>query len=157
MNRLRPVLLAALFVVAYPAVASAATVTETGSTITYIADAQEINDVTVSLAGDVYTINEQGNSPGKGGITVKNGGGCSVSTGGPGGQTTTATCPAAGITLLDVEVGDQGDTVHILAPTAARILGGDGIDNLTGGDGPDQIMGDAGTDTIAGGAGNDTL
>src|SRR5207248_2399879 len=59
--------------------AQAATVTETGSTITYIADAQEINDVTVSLAGDVYTINEQGNAPGKGGITVKNGGGCQVS------------------------------------------------------------------------------
>jgi Ca2+-binding RTX toxin-like protein len=147
----------AAVVVALPATASAATITETGSTITYIADAQEINNVTVSLAGDVYTINEQGNSPGKGGITVKNGGGCSVSTGGPGGQTTTATCAAAGITLLDVEVGDQGDTVKILAPTPSRILGGDGIDNLTGGDGNDQISGDAGTDTLAGGAGDDTV
>ncbi|MFL5895764.1 MAG: hypothetical protein ACJ76Z_11725, partial [Thermoleophilaceae bacterium] len=96
MNRTRLPLIVAAALFAYPAAASAATVTETGSTIAYIADAQEINDVSISLAGDVYTINEQGNAPGKGGITVKNGGGCQVSSGGgPGGQTTTATCPAA--------------------------------------------------------------
>lgn len=154
MLRSRLVLLISAALLALPAAASAATITETGSTITYIADAQEINDVSISLAGDVYTINEQGNAPGKGGITVKNGGGCSVSTQG---NTTTATCPAAGVTLVDVETGDQGDTVRILAPTAARILGGDGIDNLNGGDGNDSILGEAGTDTLNGGGGNDSL
>src|SRR3954465_291107 len=99
---------------ALPSPAPAATVTKAGSTITYIADAQEINDVTISLAGDVYTINEQGNAPGKGGITVRSGGGCSVAAQG---NATTATCPAAGVTLLDVETGDQGDTARVLAPT----------------------------------------
>jgi Ca2+-binding RTX toxin-like protein len=154
MKATRLLVVAVVVTLALPAAASAATVTKTGSTITYIADAQEINDVTVSLAGDVYTLNEQGNAPGKGGITVKNGGGCQVATQG---TTTTATCPAAGTTLLDIETGDQGDTVKVLAPTAARILGGDGIDNLTGGDGADQILGEVGTDTLNGGGGDDTL
>jgi Ca2+-binding RTX toxin-like protein len=158
MTKTRLLACAAGILVLAPASASAATITATGATITYLADAQEINNVTISLAGDVYTVNEQGNSPGKGGITLKNGGGCQVSPGGgAGGQTTTATCAAAGITLLDVETGDQGDTVQILAPTASRLLGGDGIDSLTGGGGNDQISGDAGTDTLAGGAGDDAL
>ena len=154
MNRFRAVLTAAIVFLVLPAGASAATITETGATITYIADAQEINNVTISLAGDVYTVNEQGNAPGKGGIDVKNGGGCQVAVQG---GTTTATCPAAGITLLDVETGDQGDTVQILAPTPSRLLGGEGIDNLTGGDGNDQIFGNEGTDKIAGGGGDDLL
>jgi Ca2+-binding RTX toxin-like protein len=154
MKRTAAIVLMLLGLLAVPGAASAATITETGSTITYIADAQEINDISISLAGDVYTVNEQGNAPGPGGIDVKNGGGCAVATQG---GTTTATCPAAGVTLVDVEAGDQGDTVRILAPTRARILGGDGIDNLTGGDGDDQISGEVGTDTLNGGAGNDTL
>lgn len=154
MKTLRLLCFALLALALLPAAASAATITKTDATITYIADAQEINDVSISLAGDVYTVNEQGNAPGKGGITVKDGGGCQVATQG---NTTTATCPAAGVTLLDVETGDQGDTVRILAPTASRILGGDGIDSLTGGDGPDQIFGEVGTDTLNGGGGDDQL
>jgi Ca2+-binding RTX toxin-like protein len=129
------VLVLALFAAAVlPASASAATVSKTGSTVSYIADPGEANDVTISLGGGNYTIAEQGS-----GVTVTNGGGCTVS-----GQT--ATCPSSGTELLDVQAGDRSDTVTIQAPTPSHISGGDGFDTLRGGSGADVISGGAGTD-----------
>jgi Ca2+-binding RTX toxin-like protein len=143
MRRITLLGVAVIVLLAFPAAASAATVTKTASTISYIADDQERNDVTISLAGDVYTLTEEGNAPGPGGIAVKNGGGCQLATQG---TTTTATCPAGGTTLLDVDAGDQNDTVRVVAPTPARILGGDGSDVLRGGSGADTLAGGPGID-----------
>lgn len=151
MNRICPALAVLVALTAMPGAASAATLTKTGTTIAYSADAQEANNVTISLAGDVYTVTEQGNSPGRDGIAVNTGGGCQVTSQG---ATTTATCPAANTKLLDVETGDQNDTVKVLAPTAARILGGEGADNIAGGDGSDYLDGGPGADTMTGGGSN---
>jgi Ca2+-binding RTX toxin-like protein len=144
MNRTRALVIALVAVAALPASASASTVTKAGSTLRYVADGQELNDVTIALSGDAYTVTEQGSSPGPGGIAVKDGGGCSLTTQG---NTTTATCPAAGTTQLNVDTGDRNDSVKIQAPTPAQILGGDGDDFLRGGSVGDSLSGGNGTDT----------
>lgn len=152
MNRARLCTLGLVALLGLPASAQAATVTKSGSTLTYAADPGESNDVTISLAGDSYRVDEQGVSPGKGGITIANGGGCQVAA-----QATSATCPAAGVTLLDVEAGDELDTVRIQARTSSRLVGGDGSDTLIGGDAGDTLIGGPGADTMSGGGGIDVL
>jgi Ca2+-binding RTX toxin-like protein len=131
-----------LAVLALPLSASASTVTASGSVLSYVADPGEPNSVTVSLAGDTYTVSDQT------GVTIKNGGGCQVSG-------SSATCPGAGVALIDVQAGDQNDSVKILAPTSSRLQGGDGNDVLTGGEGGDTLLGGPGADTMTGGAGID--
>lgn len=134
-----------LAVLALPLSASAATVTKSGSTLSYVAGPGESNDVTVSLAGDTYTVSEQGS-----GVTVTSGGGCQV-TG------SSATCPAGGVGLLDIQLGDQSDSVKILARMSSRLAGGDGNDTLTGGEATDTLIGGPGADALTGGAGLDIL
>jgi Ca2+-binding RTX toxin-like protein len=139
------VLVVALAAIALPGSASASTITKSGSTISYVADPQEANNVTASLTGGTYTFTEQ-----DAGITIKNGGGCSVAG-------TTATCPAAGTSLLDIDTGDLNDSVTVTAPTSAHLFGGAGDDSLTGGGGDDVLRGGLGADVIIGGAGTDAV
>ena len=138
-----------------PASALGATASTTGSTLNYLADAGERNEVTITLVGDTITVSEAGKNPGAGGgsdITVSGGGSCSASPGG-----STATCPAAGITLVNVQLSDANDVALLNLPIASILRGGDGNDTLTGGAGNDQLFGEAGPDTLNGGGGVDTV
>ena len=74
----------------------------------------------------------------------------------------TVTCPAAGITSLDVSTIDLNDRVVLNGDTSATIKGGSGADDLTGGGGNDTVIGDGilgetGSDRVAGGGGDDEL
>jgi len=60
------------------------------------------------------------------------------------------------VTLIDVETGDQDDTVSQTAATPSRLVGGNGSDKLTGGAADDVLRGEAGADTLTGGGGRDT-
>jgi Ca2+-binding RTX toxin-like protein len=144
MTRTCPVVAVLLAALALPLSASASTVTKSGSTLSYVADPGEPNSVTISLAGDSYTISDQT------GVTIKDGGGCQVAG-------STAGCPAGGVTLLDVQLGDQNDSVKILASTSSKLQGGEGDDALTGGPGGDTLLGGPGADAMTGGAGIDVL
>jgi hypothetical protein len=122
-------------------------VSVTGSTLAYQAAPGQANTVSVVLNADAYTVTD---APG---ISIPDGdgdGGCSVSG-------NSATCPAAGITLIRVNVGDLDDTVTIDAPTPSEIFGQTGNDILTGGAGNDTIDGKEGDDTLTGGDGTDSL
>jgi Ca2+-binding RTX toxin-like protein len=122
------------------------------SMVEYSAGTGESNDLTISLASNTYTITDRGVS--------------SLDTTTPCQQDSTdpqvVTCPADGINLLRLEMGDMDDSAVIDADTPTELGGGDGDDDLTGGGGNDQIRGDdiagpGGIDTISGGDGNDQL
>jgi Ca2+-binding RTX toxin-like protein len=142
MTRTCPAVAVLLVALALPLSASAATVQKSGVAISYVAGAGETNSVTISLAGDRYTITDQT------GVTIVDGGGCQA-----GGSS--ASCPAAGVTRLDVQLGDQNDSAKILAATSSSLEGGDGNDTLSGGDGGARLVGGPGADTLTGGAGLD--
>ena len=136
-----------------PASALGSTASTTGSTLNYLATAGEKNDVTISHAGDTITITESGNAPGGGGkINVTAAGTCTATGGG-----SSATCPAAGITLVNVELSDQNDQAVLNLAIPSVIRAGDGTDVITGGGGGDQLFGDEGNDTVNGGGGDDKL
>ena len=70
-----------------------------------------------------------------------------------------ATCPAAGVTRIWINVS-EGDDVVVIDPsiaTAAWLFGREGNDNLSGGGGNDLLEGEAGSDTLNAGAGGDVL
>ena len=67
------------------------------------------------------------------------------------------TCAASGVTSVDVNSGDQDDTVTMAAATPSVINGGTGNDTLTGGSGNDVVNGNDGNDRLIGGPGRDDL
>ena len=105
-----------------------------GSRIAYVAGPGQFNNVTVSRADGNYTITDTGVAAAPDG---DGDGGCVVA-----GQT--ATCPAAGVTQVFIEVLDQADTV----------LGGPGDDTILGGSGGDFLDGRDGDDTLDSGLGD---
>ena len=104
------------------------------------------NNLTVSLAGGVYTLVDMG------GTAVTASGSCTQV------LPATVTCPPGGITLLSLDGRDHDDTITLGAGTAAAtISGGAGDDVLTGGSAIDTLNGGADADRLDGGAGNDIL
>ncbi len=126
------------------AAAAAATVSKSGTTLTYNAANNETNQTIVSLSGANYSFSDSG-------ATVAVGSGCS-STGAH-----TATCAAAGITGITINSGNLNDLAWETAATPATIFGGDGDDTMIGGNGNDVLIGCLGNDTYNGGGGADTM
>jgi hypothetical protein len=124
---------------AAPSFAASAGITAAGTTLSYVAGPGEANNTTVSLSGTDLVITDSGAA----GIT--DAGGCTVSAGPP----PQAMCPAAGVTLIRVDLGDGDDTVAVNAQTPAFVLArGGGTDTVTcagGGTAPadsgDQVTG----------------
>jgi hypothetical protein len=119
-----------------------------GNTLSYTAKPGDENHVLVSLSGGNFVVAdtvpiELAASPG----------GCTLSA-----DTLTATCPAAGVTLIRVNASDGNDSVAIDAPitTNAQLFGREGDDTLSGGSGKDLLNGYTGDDILVGGAGVDT-
>jgi Ca2+-binding RTX toxin-like protein len=69
----------------------------------------------------------------------------------------TATCPADGVTLIDVNVGDEDDEVTLTDTPSTFVRGQAGEDTLRGGPGPDRLIGGEDFDTLFGNDGDDTL
>ena len=109
-----------------------------GATLSYLAAASEVNDVTVDRIGDSYVVNDAGVTS----IADADGvDGCIVS----GNQ---ATCPATTVATIRVNASDGDDRVLINAPTPSLVFGRDGADTLTGGPAADNFDGYLGDDTI---------
>ena len=152
----RRIAVAAALLLAAPASAHAATLTSSGTTLTYTAAAGKTNNVTFTT--------------GVGGVTVARGGtdddpiaptGCTETV--PG---TTYSC--AGVTAVVADGKDGNDALNASGLTDARatltggagndsLAGGAGTDTLNGGDGDDGLAGNAGADSINGGAGLDRV
>lgn len=130
-------LVALALLVAAPATASAATVSTDGTTVTLVAGPGERNLLSVSLVDERIRITDRGPVP----VAEP---GCTVSE-------RTASCAAAAVTNLVLDLGDQGDTVtlgrSITLPTLVR--GGTGNDTMTSGTGADRFEGGSGRDTAS--------
>ncbi|HEY7268077.1 MAG TPA: calcium-binding protein [Solirubrobacterales bacterium] len=151
------------------ATANAATVTEAGGIVYYVAGQGERNDVQVgvdSLLGgtvNVYTFKDADANP----ITI-GGGRCELING-------VAMCRQSGLTSFVIDARDRDDTITVstagngLVPPlrlGAVMIGGRGVDVLMGGlgndilkgnDGRDSLRGREGADSYKGGRGRDTL
>jgi RTX calcium-binding nonapeptide repeat (4 copies) len=69
-----------------------------------------------------------------------------------------ASCPAPGLTGVEVQAGDGDDSVSLANTAATAVLaGGPGDDHLVGGTAADQIDGGEGADLLTGRGGNDRL
>jgi Ca2+-binding RTX toxin-like protein len=136
-----------LVALAVPATAQGATVALTVGTLSYDAGALEGNEVTFAISGPNYLVSDTG-------VTA-------IADGdGPGGCTVTgneATCPAAGVTSVDVTLLDLVDSATVEGATADRLDGGTGSDTLTGGAGADALIGGDGNDVLNGEGDNDFL
>jgi Ca2+-binding RTX toxin-like protein len=133
------VLAAAYIAAIAPAPAPAASVGHVpGSTqLLFLADAGESNRVTVASSPGTLTVTD----PGAG--TMVASGDCAVV--GPG----TTSCPAAGITGLELNGGDGDDEITNATRVNGKLFGEDGNDVLRGGAGADLLDGGPGLDTVA--------
>jgi Ca2+-binding RTX toxin-like protein len=113
---------------AVPAGAGAATVSVTGSTLTYSADGGEENDLSIETAGTVFTVFDNT-------ATVTAGTGCNQR------ASHRVNCPKAGVNLIQVLARDGDDVVLLLTGTVNA--------NLNGGAGGDVLQSDAGNDTLS--------
>ena len=66
-------------------------------------------------------------------------------------------CETNGVSRIDVQVFDAGDSVKAQMAVPLDVAGGSGNDSLTGGFGADAIAGGSGDDSIGGGLGADTV
>jgi Ca2+-binding RTX toxin-like protein len=114
------------------------------TTLRYTDALGETNNLTISQAGDTYTISDTG-------ATISAPAPCA------GSGTATVTCNVAGIALLDVLADDQSDTISITASRNANIMAGTGDDTVTADSGNDTISGSLGNDCIVSGSGDDQL
>lgn len=120
-----------LVLLAPPGPALAADVVVAGGVLSFSNANGELNDVTVSVAGATYTVDDTA-----GGLSA--GGGCSLV------NTNRVTCPAAGVTAASVELGSGSDMIAVTTPVPTTISGKGGADTITTG---------AGTYTIDAGSG----
>jgi Ca2+-binding RTX toxin-like protein len=132
------------------ALASTATIVG-GNTIKVTASENEVNRilVTYSSAADTYTIADSAATITAGGLCV------SI-------DSHSVSCPGAGITMIDVDVGRANDRAELDRNTipvavAGRLNGDSGNDTLIGSNGPDDIEGDSGRDLIDGKNGADDM
>ena len=134
----------AVALVAAPA-AHAATVSVSGTTLTFVAADGEANQLDVSLVAGVYTLTDAG-------APLTAAAGCAQL------APDTATCPVGTITALALEGRDLDDAISMAGvATAATLSGGGGDDVLVGGNGNDTLNAGADADRLDGGPGNDTL
>ena len=126
MRRSVAALLLAGVVLAAPASAGAATVSAPGSTLQISAPAGQVNLVTIARSGTNYLVTDTGTPP----VAI-----LPCAPAGP-----AISCPAAGVTTIDVSSGDLNDSAT-LSPT---VVGG--FKYL-----PLDMSGEAGTDTLNGG------
>jgi Ca2+-binding RTX toxin-like protein len=157
MTRLIAILIA-VFAIA-PAVAHAADVKVAGGVLTYTdTDPNAKNSVTLTVANATsFAITEAGTTSGAR-IPLTSDGSCTINRTTSRSRTSTATCPSAGVTAIELRLGAQDDTGTLSAtvPVAARLFGEAGNDKLTGGNGDDILDGGPGADVLAGGQGRDT-
>ncbi|WP_336215367.1 calcium-binding protein [Nonomuraea sp. LPB2021202275-12-8] len=115
-----------------------------GSTLMYIARANEVNKVTITLGdSNFYTVEDV--------VPLTPGAGCTRI------DPTRVRCTAANINAVDVRVGDRDDYVRASITVRAIVTGGQGDDELRGGSGFDNLYGRAGNDRLYGNTGNDKL
>src|SRR4051812_12224220 len=91
-----------------PALASASSVSKSGSTLTYNAANNETNNLVVSLSGGTYTFDDSG-------ATETAGAGCTLT------NSHRVTCAGAGITALTVNAGNMNDLSWNTTATPATI------------------------------------
>jgi hypothetical protein len=128
------------FLNAAPSFAANAGLADSGATLSYVAASGELNNVTIAISGTDYVITDSGVA------SIADAGGCTVTAPPAPAQ---ATCPAAGVTNIHVDLGDGADTLSINDSTAARVLARDGAqDTITctgtgtvGADAADQVTG----------------
>lgn len=107
---------------AYGPGAGVVTEADQTKTLSYVAGPGEANNVTVGLSGTDYVITDSGVG------SIADAGGCTVITGPP----AQATCPASGVMLIRVDLGDGADTLAINDSTRALVLARDGVqDTIT--------------------------
>jgi hypothetical protein len=84
----------------------------------------------------------------------------------PSGNPREVFCPAGGITLVRIDVGEAQDQVTVDLTIAALVVGANGADRITtgfagdtvnGGEGNDEIRTGDGGDTVVGGRGDDAI
>ncbi len=111
----------------------------------YLAAANQANTIVVTEAGGWTYVDDV--------HPIAAGAGCSPVAMDP----TRVRCPAAPITAVQINAGNDSDTITIggsvNAAVTTSLLGGDGNDVITGGPGLDGIWGGTGADTIHGGGG----
>ena len=105
---------------------------------------QEVNTVRITLTTAGYTVTDT-TAPVLAGVKC-------VSAG-----VHSATCSAAGVTMLFVDGGELNDAIVNDTTTPSRLLGGPGDDTVVGGDGPDTITSNPGRDTIDARGGDDNI
>ncbi|HEX5909836.1 MAG TPA: hypothetical protein VFY44_05035 [Thermoleophilaceae bacterium] len=126
--------------------AQAATVTVAGGTLRVAAPPGEVNAVEVSAGAlGSLTIRDTGTDPVAAGACT------------PTLEPNAVTCPAAGLTRVDADLGDQDDSFSLYAPLPGRVRGGPGDDQLYGGGSKDTLDGGSGADTADGGRGDDRV
>jgi Ca2+-binding RTX toxin-like protein len=141
---------AAALVLALPAAAGAATVSITGSTLSFSAAGGEENDLTIETDGSIFRVID-GNAP------VTAGTGCTQR------AVQRVHCPTVGITRIEALTRDQDDVVTLFTGTVdATLNGGPGGDTLTSEAGDDTLIAgrsdpSGSFEQLASGAGQDTL
>src|SRR3954451_23786626 len=132
----RHVLLSLLFLLAAPAGAHAATLTNAGGTLTYVAGAGKDSDVAFSQGPTAVTVTASASDTDP--ITAT---GCT-------GTNPVLTCP--GVVKIVAGGGDGDDNLDasLLTTAGAALDGGAGDDRLHGGDGADSIRGGDGIDLV---------
>jgi Ca2+-binding RTX toxin-like protein len=139
-------LFAAAVFLAAPTVAQAGVLTVQAGVVTYTdTDPGHANVVSVAFNSDQSRISVNDAR----GIAVTSDGSCTA-------QRAGGSCPAAGVSLVVINTGDQNDRVTQNVPIATRLVGGNGNDTLTGGPGDDVLIGEGGSDTLTGKDGRDT-
>jgi hypothetical protein len=130
-----------------PASALAARVTHVpGSTVAvYAADPGEANRVTVGAVGSALTVTDAGVA------ALATAGDCVPV------DARTASCPVAGVAVLELTGGDRNDELANASAVPAQADGGEGDDLLLGGPAADTLAGGAGDDTLRGLGGDDRV
>ena len=133
---------------ATPAGSVAATVTHAAgsSTVRFDAAPGEANAITVGASGSGLVVSDSGAR------ALEGGGDCGVVAG-----SSAVSCPAAGITTIEVRAGDGDDRVTNGGALPVTMFGEDGSDVLGGGPAGEALDGGPGDDTISGGGGDDLL
>jgi Ca2+-binding RTX toxin-like protein len=140
------VLLSALAVLTtFAGTASGATVSKSGTTITYQANVGETNQTVLTRSGNNYVFTETG--------SLTAGTNCTQT------STSVVTCTQANPTIV-ANLLDRDDTFSasgVTQPSSVTLNGGDGADTITAPNVGTTLNGDNGNDTLNGGNGADTL
>ena len=134
---------------AAPAVGSASTLSVSGAQVVYRASNGEANQVVIDPVAATFRVTDDG-------AVIGASAPCAVTAGSQG---HVATCPSAGITLLDVSTANRDDELTFNGSTRLSANGGTGFNTLVGGSGNDTLVSAAGaqTDNMSGRGGNDVL